>query len=189
MISWQSESSQALESLPGAILRYRTLSVIERNRAQSRIPREVKQQAQEAMLELDGFRQMSPEERQALPVADRAAVAVLVDTIEALENAWSVPSIIREGLIAIDGLEIDGKPVTRETVDAFLSNVPGPVASEVFSIINSAAALTPNQQKNSHSPSTSNAAVQGETSNSTAGIANETGFTSQGTANDGSPAT
>ncbi len=190
MISWSSESSLPLQTAPGATLRFRVLSVIERNRANSRVPREIKQQMTEATVELRPFRDAiaDQEKRRALAPADEATVSVLLDTVESLEWAHTVPAFIREGLIAIDGLEIDGEPVTARTVDKFLGSAPASVVGEVYGAIISASALNPEQQKNSQSPSTSSSLAQGDQASTTAGTASETGSTTPATASATSPA-
>ena len=73
------------------------------------------------------------------------------------------PYFLRAALVSIDGLTVDGKPVTPAT---FVEASPPELADEVHQAIEAHMRLSADQAKNSPSPSTSGA-VEGERTTST----------------------
>lgn len=75
-----------------------------------------------------------------------------------LENSEIRPAYIRAGLVAVEGMTIDGAPVTVET---FLNGAPDALLVEAFVACRNASDLTEEQRKNSEPPTTSGAVADG----------------------------
>lgn len=85
------------------------------------------------------------------------------------------PAIINWGLSKITGVEIDGKPVDHP--QALIDGGPEDLVDEISDAIMASMRLTEEERKNSASPTTSGAPVDGEKKSSGAASANGAGST------------
>jgi hypothetical protein len=76
------------------------------------------------------------------------------------------PTVIRHGLISVDGFSVDGREVIRP--DEFANVAPEDLFEEAYDACQEAAGLTEEALKNSSSPTTSAGAEPVEASNTTA---------------------
>ncbi len=96
-------------------------------------------------------------------------------TFRVLENEWAmlhqtqiVPAYIRAGLVSIEGLEVDGKPATVESV---LAAAPDALLDEIFAACHAASDLSDEQRKNWQPPGSSDVPEAGQTTPTTAASA------------------
>jgi len=93
-------------------------------------------------------------------------IATLADEAAILASKHVTPAYLRAGLISIEGLEIDDKPIT--TVEDVLEFAPDELLDEILTACNDASGLSEEQQKNSQSPTTSSGAVGADQTTTTA---------------------
>lgn len=115
----------------------------------------------------------------------REVLPALREVAEYTDNHIT-PEWVRWGLHKIEGLEIDGAPATVETL---IQSGPPALYREIAAEIRAAVVLTETAKGESGSPTTSGAAVVGETSGTTATPAETPDGTAPATAESTSPAT
>ncbi|GAC1496116.1 MAG: hypothetical protein NVS1B6_00940 [Steroidobacteraceae bacterium] len=97
------------------------------------------------------------------PITDTNRMTDLLVTMLRIKFEDLQPTAIRWGLVQITGLDIDGQPATPESL---LADGPDDLATEIADALDLLLRLSPEQQKNSESPTTSGAPVDGATKTS-----------------------
>lgn len=150
-------------ALPGAHFTFRRMSFGRRL--------ELARQLQETLRRMDAALAAAPGERRDAEVATLAAEADA--------------GYLRWGLIEVEGLEIDGRPATTESL---LASGPEALVLEIIEAIKAEAGLSEEERKNSGSPSTSSAVGrQDRASDGSATPAGDSDFTNSATAAGTSP--
>jgi len=112
----------------------------------------------ERYFELKAIPEQTPElEREARMIDYEAGLII---------NQHLKPASVKAALVSISGMEIDGKPVTAESLLADGSPDADALIDEIYAACEIASGLTGVQQKNSQSPSTSPEPGDGETKGS-----------------------
>ncbi len=83
---------------------------------------------------------------------DAEEIQRLDDEANRIYLSTIVPNAIRSAFISIEGIEVDGRPAT---IDELLTAAPGYLLEEIGSAAEAVSGLTPEEQKNSASPTTS----------------------------------
>lgn len=162
MLSIQSKTTIESESCPGVTFTVRRLNKIQRSVRDLPVmePRMRYTEISERYFELKGRKEQTPETLRETKMLDYEAGLVI--------NEHLKPASIRAALVSIEGLEIDGKPATVDSLLADGSPDTDALIDEIYQACEIAAGLTGTQQKNSPSPSTSVEPVDGGISGSTA---------------------
>jgi hypothetical protein len=156
MISLKSKNTIASKAIPGVSFTVRTLNKIQRARRD--LPVMATRQHLAGLI-----REYSP--LQDTP--DRTpAQSARLDLIEAeyswLQDQEIYPSVIRAGLVSVDGLEIDGQPATADSLIESTGADYDLLIEEIYQACASAAGLTATETKNSQSATTSTAPVEAD---------------------------
>lgn len=155
------------QALPGVSFTVRRLNVIERAKRDAKM---LPARSRYSDI-LDRMRTLSvdpdADDYKSAPGKENQFNAAWSELIH-VENGEIRPAYIRAGLVSVDGLTIDG---AAPTVEAFLAGAPDPLIIEVFAACRAASDLQEELRKNSESPTTSDAAADGQASDTTAPVA------------------
>lgn len=166
----------------GATFTVRRLSVIER--AKRDLPLAEHQGRYSDLL--DERRLFSPE-KDVEPTPEQRKELRRIDLeIDSVLNLHLKEAIIRAGLVKIEGIEVDGRPIT---IDEFLQFGDEDLIDQAFVFCDLASQLDSARLKNLQSPGTSPALVATPGENTSATIADAAGTTATETAENTSPAT
>lgn len=94
--------------------------------------------------------------------------------MQSVENDEIVPTFVRNLLVSVDGLEIDGAPAT---VESMIESGPPALYAEIAKAVRHEMGLDEQETGNSEPPSTSPALVDGATQTTSVDTANGTGTT------------
>lgn len=181
MVSIQSKVTHGSKVMPGVTFVVRTLNKIQRARRDFPIADHV-YEYQEAFGEAlrllpDGFLKISTDTPEGIKARIAALAAMEPATARArsmadyraelIENEHLKPAYIRAGLVSITGAEIDGIPVTPDTLLESSADFDA-LIDEIYDACREASGLTAAQVKNSESPTTGPAQVATETSGTSA---------------------
>lgn len=106
-------------------------------------------------------------------------VRELLDRMSSILEDEVNPKYLAWGLHSIEGLEIDGEPATPKSL---IEAGPRELYDEILAAVRRETGLSEGEQKNSASPSTSGAPVDGRTSGTSASTASGTAGTPPATA-------
>jgi len=127
--------------------------------------REANAQLREIMRDQGKLLEMPEEAR------DHNKIMELQDQYEDLQLTVMNPETIKWGVKQIEGLEVDGKPLTLEDWQEW----PSHLFNEILLAVNEESALNGDEIKNSSSPTTSGELVGSSETNTTAAIAAKSG--------------
>lgn len=156
MISIKSKTTIESKAVPGVTFVVRTLNKIQR--AKRDLPVMATRQHLGTLV-----REYAPID--AIPAEDRTPEQTKrLGQIDA-EYEWLLiqeiyPSVIRAGLVSIEGLEIDEKPASAASLIEATGADYDALIEEIYAACNRAAGLTPTEIKNSPSATTSTAPVE-----------------------------
>jgi hypothetical protein len=149
MISIQSKTTIDSKTVPGVKFTVRALNRIQR--AKRDLPVMATRQHLRGLIREYGplfdNQDRTPEQSQRL--------ALIEAEYEWLQDQEIYPSVIRRGLVSIEGLEIDGEPATADSlIEASGADYNG-LIEEIYAACDRAAGLSAPEIKNSQSDSTS----------------------------------
>jgi hypothetical protein len=162
MLSIQSKTTAESAVCPGVKFTVRRLNKIQRSARDLPVmePRMRYTEISERYFELKGLKEPTPETEREARMIDYEAGLII--------NEHLKPASIRAALVSIEGLEIDGKPATADSLLADGSPDTDGLIDEIYAACEIASGLSGTQQKNLQSPSTSVEPADGETGGSTA---------------------
>lgn len=114
------------------------------------------------------YQQMSAIPSDATEDADRLRRASLDHECGLLIDMHLKPAYIRAGLLSIEGLEIDGKPATADSLIERGNDELDPLIDEIYLACATESGLSEEQKKDSPSPEPSSAAPAEDEKNTTA---------------------
>jgi len=177
MMNFRSTEVHESDAVEGVRFTVRVLNVIQRARRDA----EIADQRLEFTRLLEEYRALGDEERNS-PAGRR------LDYLSGLiADQYLKPASIRAGLVSIEGLSVDGEPVTD--ADGLIERGPDALIEEVWLACEAASGLSEEQRKNSSSPGTSAGREDGGSGNLNAPNADGAGSTGSETAGGTSPAT
>lgn len=180
-MNFESKITHESRTVPGVKFTVRRLNVVQRAKRDAPLL-----QQRVRLTEIDHRLRSLPE----IPVdghdpfgPDRAALNV---ELQDLENLHFRPAYLRAGLISVEGIEIDGAPVTAQTL---IESGPDDLIIEIYNACMSASEMNAVQQGNLQSPITSAEQEGGGESNTTVTSAAATDTISTAIAASTSPTT
>lgn len=164
MISLKSKTTIESKSVPGVSFTVRTLNRIQR--AKRDLPVMATRQHLSGLI-----REYGP--LFETPAADRTPaqtqrIALIDAEYSWLQDQEIYPSVIRAGLVSVDGLEIDDKPATADSLIEATGADYDELIEEIYKACSDAAGLTPTETKNLPSDTTSIAPVETDPTTSSA---------------------
>ena len=128
MFSHATKKTMPSQSCPGVSFVIRVISYARRHALAGKV-RQILEQA--------GLR--------SLDEMDKLELLAALEVSRQIDRAY-----FQEMLVAVDGLEVDGRPLeaTRESLDDFLDSAPEALTAEIAAAIRSEVSLTEEQEKN-----------------------------------------
>jgi hypothetical protein len=167
MISLKSKNTIESKTVPGVTFTIRTLNRIQRARRD--LPVMATRQHLSGLIREYGPLQENPKRT---PAQDQR-LALIEAEYSWLQDQEIYPSVMRAGVVSIDGLEIDGKPATADSLIESTGADYDELIEEIYMACSAAAGLTPTETKNSPSDTTSIAQVETDpTASSATSVAN-----------------